>query len=225
MPQTADISAPSVSCRRIQTDGLPSRDNGWMSLSLCLDVSASEWLVGQDMPWYQLSATGPVGFPAYARLRFLPDPVSEGQSESVANLPDDALDETEQFGLVLEALSRYTSTPEDCYFCFWEGWGFQVAGDDIPMVKIPNRNYWLFRGSPKDFSDLGDEVRFDRRGVSEAPSPAYIWPADQAWCVTRDVDPHFAVIAGPAEAVEFLVADRRIDAVISDPRTAPPRYY
>lgn len=46
-----------------------------------------------------------------------------------------------------------------------------------------------------------------------------------AWCVTGDVDPHFAVIAGPAEAIDLLIADPRIDAVVDDPDVPPPRYY
>lgn len=72
------------------------RDNERMSLSACPDVAAADWLVGQDMRWYQLATKGPLGFPAYARLRFLQDPAFEGQKEIAADYPDDALDETEQ---------------------------------------------------------------------------------------------------------------------------------
>jgi hypothetical protein len=38
--------------------------------------------MASDRPWQQLVGFGPAGFPAYARLRFLPDPTYEGQSEN-----------------------------------------------------------------------------------------------------------------------------------------------
>jgi len=75
--------------------------------------------------------------------------------------------------VVLDVLSRYTRTPGDCYFCLWDGWGQQVHKSDgartlevrtdaigaepgidpfspsvlhEPMVVVPNRAYFLFRG-------------------------------------------------------------------------------
>ena len=203
------------------------RDNERMSLSVCTDVSASDWLVGQDMPWYQLSAKGPVGFPAYARLRFLPDIPSEGQQTTDLGFAESwYVENPGQFATVLELLSGYTSTPDNCYFCLWDGWGCEVIGDDIPIVKIPNRDYWLFRGALTDWDDWGHDVQFDPRGASDA-DPAFIWPADRAWCVANDVDPDFAVIGGPTEAIELLIAAPRIDAVTVAPYTPkdPNRYY
>ncbi|MDV6270672.1 hypothetical protein [Rhodococcus globerulus] len=200
-----------------------------MSLSVCTDVSASDWLVGQDMPWYQLSVKGPGGFPAYARLRFLPDTPFEGEKTPDAGFVESWYErntESEQFTVVLEILSGYTSTPDDCYFCLWDGWGCEVIGDDIPMVKIPNRDYWLFRGALTDWDEWGPDAQFSPRGASDA-DPAFIWPADHAWCVANDVDPDFAVIAGPTEAIQLLIADPRIDAVTVAPYTPtdPDRYY
>ncbi|MFE4499755.1 hypothetical protein ACFRFQ_07805 [Rhodococcus sp. NPDC056743] len=197
-----------------------------MSLSVCTDLSASDWLVGQDMPWYQLAVKGPVGFPAYARLRFVPDPDIEGKHENDVASAGDGLTESEQFTIVLEILSRYTSNPDDCYFCLWDGWGCEVISDDVPMVKIPNRDYWLFRGALTGWNDWGHDVQFDPRGASDA-DPAFMWPADHSWCVANDVDPDFAVIGGPAAAIELLIADPRIDAVTVAPYspTDPDRYY
>ena len=173
-------------------------------------------------------STGHEGPSRFSRICEAPVPAGSrfrGPERKRCVPPDDALDETEQLAIVLEALSRYTSTPDDCYFCVWEGWGMSITGDDVQMVKIPTRNYWLFRGAPTDFGDPGPDVRFDPKGVSEAPAPAFIWPADHAWCFTHDVDPHFAMIAGPAEAIDPLIADPRFDAVIHDPETEPPYYY
>lgn len=93
--------------------------NERMSLSVCTDISSSDWLVGQDIPWYQLSAIGPAGFPAYARLRFLPDTPIDGRETIDGGFAESWYEdntESEQFSVVLEVLSRYTSTPDDCYF-------------------------------------------------------------------------------------------------------------
>ncbi|NKS72360.1 hypothetical protein GS531_04915 [Rhodococcus hoagii] len=57
-----------------------------------------------------------------------------------------------------------------------------------------------------------------------SPTPAFIWPADHAWCVTCDVDPHFASIGASADAIARLVADTRVDVVVDDPDTEPPYY-
>ncbi|WP_424805518.1 hypothetical protein [Rhodococcus sp. 27YEA15] len=187
-----------------------------MGLTVCTDVAAANWLIRQPVPWHHLAVKGPIGFPSCARLRFLPDPAFDGQRESAAHYPDGGPGESEQITVVLETLSAFTTTPDDCYFCFWDGWGMSVVDDGIPMVTIPNRSYWLFRGAPTCSGDLVDGARFDPRGVSAVPDPAFIWPADHAWCYTHDVDPHFAIIAGPTEAIDLLVADPRIDAVTHD---------
>jgi hypothetical protein len=83
-----------------------------------------------DRLWQQLVGFGPEGFPAYARLRFLPDPAYEGQSEDDVDVDEDAPTETAQLRAALETLTRHTRTPEDCYFCLWDGWGSDIHGGD-----------------------------------------------------------------------------------------------
>jgi hypothetical protein len=50
--------------------------------------------MASERPWQQLVGFGPEGFPAYARLRFLPDPAYEGQSENDVDVAEDAPTET-----------------------------------------------------------------------------------------------------------------------------------
>jgi hypothetical protein len=45
------------------------------------------------------------------------------------------------------------------------------------------------------------------------PDFAFIWPADHAWCVANDVDPHWAGIGADVSAVSELLADPRLDVV------------
>jgi hypothetical protein len=153
-----------------------------VALTPCSDVSATDWITASARPWQQLAEFGPPGFPAYARLRFLPDPSYEGQSENDVDVDENAPSETAQLRAVLEVLTRHTRTPGDCYFCLWDGWGRPLHDDGAvrtldpptdalgwrparigaepgidpsfspsalhePMVIVPNRAYFLFRGT------------------------------------------------------------------------------
>ena len=100
-----------------------------------------------DRQWEQLVGFGPEGFPAYVRLRFLPDPAYEGQSENDIDIDEDAPTETAQLRTMLETLTRHTRTPEDCYFCLWDGWvqTFTVAA----ACSSPTRQTGTVRPGPQ----------------------------------------------------------------------------
>ena len=91
---------------------------------LLLDLSAADWIAHSDLRWSQLVGFGPAGFDAYARLRFLPDPAGPGQSENDVPAEDWR---TDPLPRLFEVLATHTATPEDCYFCVWEGVGVDVA--------------------------------------------------------------------------------------------------
>lgn len=208
-----------------------------MTLAWCSDVSAAAWITTSELPWDQLVCFGPSDFPAYARLRFIPDPTYDGQSENDVHVDVDHPSEDALLRAALEVLSRHTRTPHDCYFCLWEGWGFDSRGDSRgrwsppafppsvlqgPKVVVPNRAYFLFRGSWSDFGDWGTADSW--RAWHGAPPPAFLWPADHAWCVANDVDPHWAGIGANPQAIDQLSADPRIDVVPADPHEEPPYY-
>lgn len=198
---------------------------------------------------------GPTGFDAYARLRLLPDPVRPGQSENDVEADGRA----DQLPTLFEVLAARTTTPDDWWFCVWEGFAQgEPAVDDaaylddehagtrleradarpglaprraaapavrrVPRVVVPNRAYWLFRGP---LADVGawDTAR-GRPGWPrlDGASPAFVWPADHAWCVAQDVDPHWAGIGGDQLLIERLVADPRLDVVLADPAEEQPSY-
>jgi len=56
------------------------------------------------------------------------------------------------------------------------------------------------------------------------PGPAFVWPADHAWFVASDIDPHWAGIGADTRVINQLVADPRLDVVPADPRAAQPAY-
>ena len=196
-----------------------------MSLRSCSDASAAAWITSSERPWHQLVTFGPSGFDAYARLRFLPDPSYDGQPESVLDVGGPA--EYDLLRATLEVLRQHTAASDAVYFCVWDGWGprgVPAAVLDSPRVGVPNRSYYLLRGSLSDFADwdpAGFPSGHQRLAMAD---PAFIWPADHAWCIAHDVDPHYAGIGSTAVAVAELLAHPGLDIVLSDPREDQPHY-
>lgn len=207
-----------------------------MPLTPCDDMSAAAWITSSDLPWQQLIAFGPAGFEAYARLRFLPDPVYPGQPE--IELGPDVPTQHERLRTALDVLRRHTRTPDECYFCLWDGWGTDIEGDESPQIApafppsvlngpkvvIPDRAYYLFRGSLLEFGDWGAADMRPGQPRLDMPDPAFIWPADHAWCIANDVDPHYAGIGASSTAIDHLLADPSLDVVSADPKIEPPEY-
>jgi hypothetical protein len=214
-------------------------------------VSAAAWITSSDLPWQQLVTFGPSGFEAYARLRFLPDPVYAGQPE--IGIEDDAPSEHELLRTTLDVLGQHTRAPDDCYFCLWDGWGSDIYGGDglrianfgdgttrpgpriapaFPpsvlnglKVVMLHRAYFLFHGSLSEFGDWGAGAELAPGWPrSQMPDPAFVWPADHAWCIANDVDPHYAGIGADSTAIDQLLAHSGLDIVPADPRVDQPNY-
>ena len=228
-----------------------------MTLTFCSDLAGADWIVHSTLPWQQLVCFGPAGFDAYARLRVLPDPVRPGQSENDVAAEDRR---TDQLPRLCELLAARTTTPDNCYFCVWEGFGqaepstdddaAYVAVDNsadqieraaarpglaptsgvspsvpqAPKVEVPHRAYWLFRGALAEIGTWDTAEAWPGRYRLGAAEPAFVWPADRAWCVASDVDPHWAGIGGGTPLINQLIADPLLDAVSADPTTEQPLY-
>ena len=229
------------------------------------------------MPWARLVAFGPSRFAAYARLRHVPDPEYQGQSENEIDVQGTWWADRDQLATLMQVLRSHTTTPEDCYVCVWEGYadtggamplnrgehpGAQ-AGPPLwypdeassantpqpspfaqpapypgprprpewPQVVVPNRAYFLFRGRLADVYDWGAaDVRWGPPAVwvgqtrVELYHPAFVWPADHAWCVAGDVDAHWSGIGADTRVVDQLVSDGRLDVVAADPETEQQEY-
>jgi hypothetical protein len=171
----------------------------------------------------RLITLGPEGFEAYARLRFIPDPSRPGQAEAEADVPDDHQSDIAQARHALHQLSRFTDTPQECYYCVWEGYSdvdFPPAVRQGRLVDLPHRRYALLHGSLTDI-DSWEKVHGDN---GPCPPPAFAWPADRRWCFTSDVDPHWAGIGAEQAAIDALVNDPRLDVVPAEPADAYPAY-
>jgi hypothetical protein len=135
---------------------------------------------------------------------------------------------------VLASLARdWTSTPDRCWFCVWEGYGWaavmltpagqpaQPVPDPLPAevrsgprVRLPDREYLLYTGRVEDVSApglLGDDL------PGEDQTANLWWPEDQAWCVASEIDLGWSYIGGPAGLIEQILADERIEALPASP--------
>jgi hypothetical protein len=106
-------------------------------------------------------------------------------------------------------LARHTSTPEDCWFGVWSGWGSLVA--DGPTLALPGREHWLVRGP------------IGLAAENMAPEPAeqsasVWWPADRAWCVATDIDLVTTYVGGSADCIADLLAADGLETAPAEAR-------
>lgn len=141
--------------------------------------------------------------------------------------PGDALHPAEAAALV-EILAGHTGTPRECWFCIWDGYGWDSAvmltsgsgpaeplpkpiPADVwaaPRVRLPHRDYLLYRGGvPAALAFLG----------TEGKTPNLWWPADRSWCVGTGLYTTSTYVGGTADLVRALVADDRVEALAVDP--------
>lgn len=126
-------------------------------------------------------------------------------------------------------LRRFTATPERCWFCIWEGHGFQgrplvapgQAAPELPSpipaevwsgprVHLPHRDYLLYEGAV--------EAVTATVGLAHLDQTANLWwPSDHAWAVASELDLACTYVGGPAELVEAIVRDTAIEALAAAP--------
>ena len=216
-----------------------------MALTFEPDVSQADWFARSGEDWAQLCSIGPSHFPRYARLFHPLRPGGDPNDPyELMNLEGDL--ESDPLHRLVRVLERHTTTPQDCYFCLWEGFGDihggasagMLYGDDDPRaahwkppvvppafpaevmngprVRIPARNYLLFRGPLDEAGQWGaaDLVPGDVRPIN---SPNLMWPADHAWFVATEIDLPWTGVGGSTELIEALMADESLDTERVEP--------
>jgi hypothetical protein len=140
---------------------------------------------------------------------------------------------------VLAAIVRdWTATPEDCWFCVWDGFGWDTAStvaaftetgqppeiieeprrDPVPgpvregpRVHLPHRDYFLHQGPAEAVVTLASLEGF------WGQCPNIWWPADRAWCVASEIDLQWTYVGGPRGLIDAVLADNRIEALPAAP--------
>ena len=111
---------------------------------------------------------------------------------------------------LVEVLRSFTSTPGNCFFCLWEGYGnidtrlYKASS----RVRAPGRDYLLFHG-PID----AIMAFLARDGHFWGHSPNIWWPEDRAWCVATDIDLYDTYVGGSVECIEAVMSNPDLEAL------------
>lgn len=193
-----------------------------MTLELIDDVREAAWLLpagsatAEPILWF-----GPDVFAAYARVLELPDPAYDRQPE--AELADEVIyDAPSEVDLIVGVVRALGSSSDDLLFLFWEGYPYRPPLPPTSRFDLAGlRRYVLASGGIDDWA----------RWTTDAPEPhgrafppAFVWPADRAWCVGFDVDAHFAGVGASEEAIERLLDANGLTTVRASRESSPPLY-
>lgn len=107
---------------------------------------------------------------------------------------------------LVEILRGHTSTPQECLFGLWEGFG---GGQSLPKnaeVGLPGRKLALFTATLDDANESFVQPPWHQ-------SANLWWPADQAWCVSTDIDLISTYVGGSKELAQELLNSRELEVV------------
>ena len=115
---------------------------------------------------------------------------------------------------LVSVLREFTSTPEECFFCLWEGYGnidtrlYKASS----RVRSPGRDYLLFRGP------LDAVMSFLNRVDGFWGNPPNIWwPKDRAWCVATDIDLFDSYVGGTEDCIKAILNNPALEALPTTP--------
>jgi len=129
-------------------------------------------------------------------------------------------------------LAGHTTTPDDCLFCLWDGYGALHGSPSVaivrsdgkqvhvppgveravlegPRVRLPGRDYLLLTGPLVSAGDL-DWNLLD--GLDQRQSPNLFWPRDRAWCVATEIDFDSTLVAGSTDLIEAVLHSPDLDS-------------
>jgi hypothetical protein len=111
-----------------------------------------------------------------------------------------------------ELLRAHTSTPDDCLFGRWDGFGYDLPRPDAPprLLLRGGHDVVLVRGT------VSDAVRNLAPEPHEQSANLW-WPADRAWCVVTDIDLMCTYVGGAAAGIAELLDTPGIEAVTAAP--------
>lgn len=195
-----------------------------MTFDFTPNTAEASWLTESTPGDFQEGARtllfGPSGFGAYGRILSVPDPQYPGQPESEIDdhLLATSIGDAELVRRAVEMLREATDVPDDLYFLFWEGWPYDPPLPNGSRVNIASmRGCALARGTAAEWAD------WVTAGVDRDFPPSFVWPSDRAWCVTFDVDAHFAGVAGSEYALTLLI-EGGLNLSRSNRDIPPPMY-
>jgi hypothetical protein len=111
-------------------------------------------------------------------------------------------------GRLISHLGPATTTPANCWFAIWEGFGGSlVPGGLEPKLDLPHRRYHVFAGPVEGALTSFGHVPFHHQ------SSNLWWPADHAWCVATEVDLAWTYVGGSRKCIASLLADPDLETI------------
>jgi hypothetical protein len=169
------------------------------------------WKGADDIRWADIAASSGqrlraetqfselVGRHADAEHQLPPEPWHE---------PDRGSLRPTECAAVAAVLARRTATPDQCWFCVWEGYGWPILnrlGEGAPRVALEHRNCLLFHGPVSAATAFRSEPWFQ--------SPTLWWPEDRAWCVASELDIYSTYVAAAPTAARELVQHPELEVL------------
>lgn len=138
-------------------------------------------------------------------------------------------------------LRAHTTTPWDCWFCLWDGYGWETSSSwsmvweaaggaarpqDALASEPPSVPPEVLGGPRVHLPDRPDRRQLLYRGEVDAAlafcesdqlTPNLWWPADRAWCVGTDLWADETYVGGSRELVAAVLGDRRLEAQPAEP--------
>lgn len=107
---------------------------------------------------------------------------------------------------LVPVLARFTSTPQECFYAVWEGFGALAVPPVARTVLMPRREMRLLTGPSSQAATVSME------SPPWEQSPSLWWPADRAWCVATDVDLMSTYIGASSACVEAITTADDLEA-------------
>jgi hypothetical protein len=133
-----------------------------------------------------------------------------------------------QAAALVELLRQHTATPNACWLCLWEGYGYSTAVmltfsteqgsppappqrppgaalfggllEHRKRVQLPGRGYLLFKGSVSQAQGWAD-------------GPNLWWPEDRAWCVASEIDFPYTYVGGSKGLIDDILRHPDLEAL------------
>ncbi len=193
---------------------------------------------GRAVRWAEVAAWS--GLPLRPGSQFhsiaLPRVRPRGEAPWIGQGPDQGSLYPPDAVILAGILRHWTTTPQQCWFCVWDGYGWDRTvylfisdgasavkpgsgrrPDPVPAhvrdgrrVELPYRDYLLYRGPV--------EAALATVGLGVGHQVANLWwPQDRAWFVASEIDLAWTYVGGPAGLIGQLLADTRIEALPAAP--------
>ena len=148
------------------------------------DVANANWFTQSGEPWAQLSSIGPSGFARYARVFHPVQPgADESDRDSLINLEGHLDHETLQ--RLVGVLEPHTTTPLDCFFGLWDGFGDIHGSPSVGLLKADSHGLETDSWIPPAFSPVVLNGPPSPRRSAEDVRTLLFFPYGQAGAVTR----------------------------------------